>query len=270
MGLFQRIINKIIRPKQEPAAPKKPTLLSRIFKRKAPEAPAKPAAPEKPAEKLKPGMESAEAAAFQKAMWMIQNAMINPSDGIAEEGRAKAMEYLERQRRLQGLQHPSKQYFNRMRIAERFAAGELTTKEGQEATRRQRLNTFNTNMGIDMSQEQYDKFYDITQTDSYKKYIEKYKEKYKVIIQALANAYEDPDIDPRILERHLGELVRLDITPDIETLDILFKLDPTDLTDFYRYADVKLDTKEYREDDQARGEAFYSMIEKWRRGQIDF
>ena len=270
MGLFQRILNKIRQPKQEPAAPKKPSLLSRIFKRQAPEAPAKPPVPEKPAEKLKPGMESAEAAAFQKAMWMIQNAMINPGDRIAEEGRAKAMEYLERQRRLQGLQHPSKQYFNRTRIAERFAAGELTTKEGQEATRRQRLQTFNTNMGIDMSQEEYNKFYYITQTDSYKKYIEKYKEKYKVIIQALANAYEDPDIDPRILERHLGELVRLDITPDIETLDILFKLDPADLTNFYTFADDRLDTIEYREDDQARGEAFYSMIEQWQRGQINF
>ena len=263
MGLFQRIINKIIRPKQEPAAPKKPTLLSRIFKRKAPEAPAKPAAPEKPAEKLKPGMESAEAAAFQKAMWMIQNAMINPGDRIAEEGRAAAMEYLERQRRLQNLTSPTKQYFNRTTIAKRFNEGKLTTKEGQEATRQERLRVFNTNMGINLDQETYDKFYDITQTDSYKKALEKYREQYKAIISTVADAYQDPDLDPRILERHLDELVRMDITPDVETLELLFEIPGDKITLFYEEAADMLESREYQEDDLNRAEAFYSLADKY-------
>ena len=95
---------------------------------------------------------NAEMEADQRALWAIQHAIENPDDLTAQQGRKKAIEYLNRAKELSG--KGDLQDWNRQLIAERYIKSELSSEAGQAARKEAQLRQFNLNFGLDITPDQ--------------------------------------------------------------------------------------------------------------------
>ena len=185
-------------------------------------------------------MITATTQANERAFWAIQYAAEHPEDRVAQRAAEEATTYLSR---VQKLRKDPRQYYNAKSVAERFLKSDLTTQAGQERYKKESLERFNSQFDINLDQEQYNKFYDLTQTDAYKKMLEKHNEKYREVIQMVSDAYDD-EMDPRQMEKALDLFVRADIEPDIEMFSSIMEMDQDTFSGFYRevldYADENI------------------------------
>ena len=222
-------------------------------------APAPAPAPELPGQpKHQAEMVTAATQANERAFWAIQYATEHPEDRVAQKAAEEATTYLSRVNRLR---KDKKQYWNAAKVAERYLQSDLTTQAGQEKYKRESLDRFNQQFDINLDQRQYDKFYDLTQTDSYKKMLEKHNEKYREVIQMVSDAYED-EKNPLQMEKALDLLVKIDVDPDIETFAAIMELQEDQFSAFYREAMDYADETMYA-DDLERKDAIEGILGRY-------
>lgn len=214
MGILKRI-----RTGAQQAVAKVKSLFTRKPKQAA------PPPPKTPRQKREADRISAESEANKRAIWAIQNAMQNPQDKTAQEGRRKAVEYLSRQERLK--KNGPLQDWNRTQMAERWNRSELSTQEGQQARKDRKLDIFNSNFNMDLSQEQADTVADLMETDSYQQLCETYRGIYGDIIQAMGEAIEE-GTDPQRLQSSLQLFVDYGLEPDFDTFKQVLDLPSED------------------------------------------
>lgn len=188
-----------------------------IFKQKAPE----PSVP-KSRKQLR---EDAESRATRQALWAIENAVKNPTDKTAQEGRKKAVEYLSRAEQLK--KHGKLQDWNRQQMAERWLRSDLSSAEGQQGRKDKKLEIFNSNFNLDMNEEQAEMLADLMDTDSYKQLAETYQGIYGDIVQAMGEAIEN-GTDPERVERTLNLFLSSGVQPEFDTFSKVIDLSTED------------------------------------------
>lgn len=195
---FKTAVNKLtqVRAKRPKAAP----------------APAPITAPAKTGKQAR--VESAEDQATRRALWAIENALLHPEDRTAQEGRRKAIEYLSRAENLK--KKGKLQDWNREKMAERWITSDLATQAGQRERKDKKLEIFNQNFNIDLTQRQADTIAALMETDSYQQLAETYEGIYGELIQAMGEAIED-QTDPHQIERTLNLFLQNDIEPEFDT-----------------------------------------------------
>lgn len=238
------------------AVQKAASRFAQIFKPK----PRKPAAPTR--EQLRT---DAEKEANQRAIWAIQNAMQNPQDKTAQEGRKQAIEYLSR---AEALKKGGKlQDWNRQQMAERWSRSELSSAEGQQARKDKKLEVFNQNFNIDLNQEQADLLGDMMETDSYQKLAETYKGIYGDLIEAIGEAIESGQ-DPQRIEQTLYLFNEYDIQPEFDTFKQVLELESEDFNSLQADIQQQAGSLFYQNEDeigkQERMEAILGNYIDWR------
>lgn len=159
-------------------------------------------------------MQNAEQKASQQALWAIQNAINNPQDATAQEGRKKAVEYLSRSENLK--KRGKLQDWNRQQIAERWLQSDLATEKGQQERKEKKLEVFNQNFNINLNAEQADMLADLMQSDTYQQLIETYEGIYRELIQAMGEAIE-VGIDTIKMERSMNMFLNYQLQPDFNS-----------------------------------------------------
>lgn len=159
-------------------------------------------------------MQDAEQKASQQALWAIQNAINNPQDKTAQEGRRKAVEYLNRAEQLK--KRGKLQDWNRQQMAERWLQSDLASERGQQDRKEKKLEVFNQNFNIDLNEEQADMLADLMQSDTYQQLAETYEGIYGDIIQAMGEAI-DVGTDPLKLERSMNLFINYQLQPDFNS-----------------------------------------------------
>lgn len=149
--------------------------------------------------------QTAEKEADLRAIWAISNAINNPDDFTAQEGRRQAIEYLTRSQALKG--KGSLQDFNRERIARRWIKSDLATEKGQEERKKKALDQFNANMNINLTEDTYDTMKSIMDSPAFQKALDRSGEFYKLLYGAVGDAI-DQDADPQRIEQTLDMFVR--------------------------------------------------------------
>ena len=228
-------------------------------KREAP-APA-PQIPALPKKTRTERTQSAEQTATEKALWAIQNAMQNPTDKTAQEGRRKAIEYLYRAEQLKG--KGKLQEWNREKMAQRWSESDLASSTGQQERKDRKLEIFNQNFNMDLNREQADMIGALMETDTYQQLCESYEGIYGDIIQAMGEAIED-QTDPKQIERTLNLFLQNDIQPEFDTFRKVLDLSIDDFASLEADLYTEKNSMFYQNDDDfGQGQRISSIIGKY-------
>lgn len=180
-SIISRIAGAFKKPKAEPPSPSIEVNLSKGEKRRA-------------------SMLSAEAEATKRALEVIQHAMENPDDATARQAKQKAIEYLNRNKELEG--KGRLQDANRETIAQRWIESDLSSVEGQERRKARQLEQFNRNFGLNLSEATWDTMDKIMETPAFQKQKELLGFQYETLFEAVGDAVEK-NIDPVRIEQLL-------------------------------------------------------------------
>ena len=200
-----------------------------------------------------------EQTATQRALHMIQYGMENPDDATAQLGKNKAIEYLNRNKELQG--KGDLQDYNRQTIAQRWIESDLSSVEGQEERKAAQLNQFNENFGTNLSAEEFDTMARIMATPAFQKQKELLGKQYRVLYEAVADAIND-SIDPTRIEKSLSLYTYLG-ADDYELFSDIVKMDVSAFTVFYEEALTKIGETD-RQEPYEINDALWSLAEKYK------
>lgn len=224
MKIFQRIRSGFQRASERARG-----AFSRIFKPKAPEVSGiiqrAALTPNVIREKKR---KEVEWEAQERALNMIRYGMENPDDDMAQTGKDKAIEYLNRVKELSG-QGKNKD-FQRIKAAERWNESYLSSEEGQRKRFAEGLLQMNANLDINLTPERYKTLKDLAKTDAFKKLKEIYASYYKEIYGAVAEEVENR-VDPVRIEQTL-DLFRLVGMNDFEVFTDIVNMDTQDYGKF--------------------------------------
>ena len=191
-----KVERQILEPKVEP----RQNLLQRIFKRKP--------APQPEAPQLR---QQTEAEALRAAVEMLIQSEQHPGDATYEQARNAALVYINKSQKL--AEKGDTQKGNRRIIAEKYLKKDISSPEGVEQRKRQKLDIFNANFGFDLTQDQADTVGQLMESDSFKKLMETYKERYDILIGMVGDQVE-LGVDPIRIEQMLDMWQQADIEPD--------------------------------------------------------
>ena len=202
---------------------------ARIFPKRV-QAPEPRTAPQEPKSVIRErARKAAEQEAYERALWAIQNGMQNPDSEIAQRGKDKAIEYLNRSKELTG--GGKRQDWNRQIAAEKWIRSDLSSAAGQEERFKKGLEQMNRNLNIHLTPETYDTLKNMTETEAFKKLNEQYSMFYKDIYGAVADEV-DTGADPARIEQTLDLFSRVGID-DFEAFSDIVNLDPENYGLFY-------------------------------------
>lgn len=179
---------------------------------------------------------NAEMEADQRALWAIQHAIKNPEDLTAQQGRKKAIEYLNRAKELSG--KGDLQDWNRQLIAERYIKSELSSEAGQAARKEAQLKQFNLNFGLDITPDQWYTMDKLIASPAFQKQKELLSKQYKVVFEAVGDAVEE-GVDPVRIEQTLDLYTQIG-ADDYELFSDIVKMDSADFNDFQQEAMAKI------------------------------
>lgn len=204
-------------------------------------------------------MLSAEAEATQKALEVIAHAMQNPEDATAQLAKNKAIEYLNRNKELQG--KGDLQDWNREQIAQRWIKSDLSSVTGQEERKQKQLDQFNANFGLDLSPEEWLTMDKMIASPAFQKQKELLGQQYRVVFEAVGDAVEE-GANPVRIEQSLNLYTTLG-ADDYDLFSDITKMDAADFTDFYKEAMTKIGETD-RQEPYEINDALWSLAEKYK------
>ena len=181
-------------------------------------------------------MLSAEQEATQKALDVIQHALLHPEDATAQLGKNKAIEYLNRNKELTG--KGSLQDWNRQMIAERWLKSDLSSVSGQADRKQKQLDQFNHNFGTDLTAMDWVTMDKLIASPAFQKQKELLGQQYQLVFEAVGDAVEQGK-DPVRIEQTL-ELYTQIGADDYELFTNILDMDDADFTGFYEDAMIKI------------------------------
>ena len=188
-------------------------------------------------------MMNAEQEATNRALDMIRYAMENPDDNTAQLAKNKAIEYLNRNKELQG--KGDLQDWNRQQIAERWIQSDLSSVEGQAARKEKQLDQFNKNMGTTLNQDTWKTTESIINTPAFQKQLELLGGQYKLLYETVGDAVEK-NVDPVRIEKTL-DLYTAVGADDYELFSEIMSMDADYFKMFDAEARAKLTGRSERE-----------------------
>lgn len=204
-------------------------------------------------------MLSAEAEATQKALDVIAHAMQNPDDATAQLAKNKAIEYLNRNKELQG--KGDLQDWNREQIAQRWIKSDLSSVTGQEQRKQKQLDQFNANFGLDLTAEEWQTMDKLIASPAFQKQKELLGQQYRIVFEAVGDAVEK-GADPVRIEQSLNLYTTLG-ADDYELFSDITKMDAAGFTDFYEEAIAKIGESDRLEPYEIN-DALWSLAEKYK------
>lgn len=187
MNIFQRALNSLKRAAEKFTAAIVPK-------------PTKPSAPYMP-----------EAEALRRATEILITAEEHAGDAIYERARQEALTYINKSQRLAGL--GKQQRGNRIRIAERYLKSELSSAAGIDDRKQRKLEIFNSNFGLDLSESQAQTVGKLMESTSFKKLMETFKERYDILIGMVGQQVEE-GVDPERISAALDLWQGAGLDPD--------------------------------------------------------
>lgn len=209
-------------------------------------------------EKRRASMLSAEAEATKRALEVIQYAMENPDDATARQGKQKAIEYLNRNKELEG--KGRLQDANRETIAERWIASDLSSIEGQERRKARQLEQFNRNFGLNLTEDTWDTMDRIMETPAFQKQKELLGFQYELLFEAVGDAIEK-NVDPVRIEQLLDLYTNIG-ADDYELFSEIVNLSTEDFTSLYEAATIKIGETSNMETYEAN-EALWGIVNNY-------